>query len=125
MNTYYTLNLTQKERDLLLYLAEVGYNEQLATWEYAPEHPKRLSSEALLDTIKNAPLHPNIEDVYMHDAQHSGFFNGEKVLVEATVKEACMSMRLSSQHLPVLINDYSKGAVTVTPHVNTVYHMEA
>lgn len=125
MNTYYTLTLTQVQRDTLLHLATIGAADQQNKWEYEPSHLIRKAYEDALAALKNAPQHPNVEDVYMHDAQHGGFFNGEKVLVEATVEEARMSMRLSSQHLPVLINDYSKGAVAVTPHVNTVYHMEA
>ena len=120
MNTYYTLNLTQKERDLLLYLAEVGYNEQLATWEYAPEHPKRLASEAILDTIKNAPQHPNIEDVYMHDAQHGGFTEGEKVLLECKVVATSDRVStLSIRHLAAV-----KGEEIMVAN-NLIYHMEA
>lgn len=125
MNTYYTLTLTQQQRDTLLRLATIGATDQQEAWEYEPSHPTRKAHEDALAALKNAPQHPNIEDVYMHDAQHSGFFTGEKVLVEAVVEEACISKRLSSQFLPVLINDHSKGAVSVHPHVNTVYHMEA
>lgn len=117
MNTYYTLRITPDQRECLLLL---GRNQII--WKNAVAAN---AWDALNRQVKEAEAHPNIEDVYLHDAQHGGFFTGEKVLVEATVEEACMSKRLSSQHLPVLINDHSKGAVTATPHVNTVYHMEA
>ena len=120
MNTYYSLNLTQKERDLLLYLAEVGYNEQLSTWEYAPEHPKRLASEALLDTLKNAPLHPNIEDVDMHEAQHNGFSAGDQVLLE------CMVVG-TSDHVSILrVRHFEtlKGEEIMVAN-NLIHHMEA
>jgi hypothetical protein len=119
MNTYYTLNLTQKERDLLLYLAEVGYNEQLTTWEYAPEHPKRLASEALLDTLKNAPQHPNIEDIYMHDAQHSGFKEGETVLLECSIiSSADHVSTVAVHHIPA-----TPGEVIMVSN-NLIYHKD-
>ena len=96
MNTYYTLTLTQKERDLLLYLAEVGYDEQLATWEYAPEHPKRLACEVILDTLRNAEEHPNVEDVCEYEAKHTGHKAGDKVLVEGVIKR---DMRDGNYHV--------------------------
>ena len=96
MNTYYTLKLTKNERNLLLYLAEVGYNEQLATWEYDPEHPKRLACEVILDTLRNAEEHPNVEDVCEYEAKHTGHKAGDKVLVEGVIKR---DMRDGNYHV--------------------------
>lgn len=116
MEPYYDIRITEQQREILLKLGAGRF-----WW-------KDLAAvnawESLIKQVESAESHPNIEDVYEHEAKHGGFTPGEKVLVEATVEEACVSKRLSSQHLPVLINDHCKGAVAVTPHVNTVYHME-
>lgn len=35
--------------------------------------------------MENAEEHPNIEDVYQYEAEHSGFTAGETVLLECTI----------------------------------------
>lgn len=120
METYYLIRIPELSKKELEGLLIELHQEFIAARNVKGAN----CTERLIGLFLTASEHPNVEDVYMHDAEHSGFFPGEKVLVEATVEEACISKRLNSQHLPVLINDHSKGAVAVTPHVNTVYHME-
>lgn len=120
MNTYYTLTLTQQQRDTLLRLATIGATDQQEAWEYAPSHPTRKAHEDALAALKNAPQHPNIEDVYMHDAQHSGFTAGEKVLLECTV--AATSDHVSTLNVRHLVA--VKGEEIMVAN-NLIYHMEA
>ena len=120
MNTYYTINLTQAQRDTLLYLAVIGAVDQQDAWEYEPSHPTRKAHEAALAALKNAPQHPNVEDIFMHDAQHGGFTPGEKVLLECSVVATSDHVStLSVRHLAAV-----KGEEIMVAN-NLIYHMEA
>lgn len=119
MNTYYTLNLTQVQRDTLLHLATIGAADQQETWEFDPSHPTRKAHEEALAVLKNAQQHPNIEDVYMHDAQHSGFTAGEKVLLECTVAATSDHVStLSVRHLAAVLGE------EIMVSNNLIHHME-
>lgn len=124
MNTYYDIRLTPEQRRTLIELANMGLIEWCNTWEKAPDDSRRQSYEQAVALLENDEEHPNIEDVYQYEAEHSGFTEGEVVLVEGIVRTSAMSTRLSSQHLPVLINDYMQGAVEVNPHISTIYHKD-
>lgn len=126
MNTYYDIRLTPEQREALLFAIDF-------TGGIASHEPERLSeseqkhgapmweAHKLLSTAKE---HPNIEDVYQYEAEHSGFKDGEVVLVAGIVRTNAMSTRLSSQHLPVFINDYVQGTAEVNPHISTIYHKD-
>lgn len=84
MNTYYDIRLTHEQREALLFAIDF-------TGGIASHEPERLSErEQKLGTpmweahklLSTAKEHPNIEDVYQHEAEHSGFTDGEKVLLE-------------------------------------------
>lgn len=96
MNTYYTINLTQTQRDTLLHLATIGAADQQNKWEYEPSHLIRKAYEDALATLKNAPQHPNVEDVYEYEAKHTGHKAGDKVLVEGVIKR---DMRDGNYHV--------------------------
>lgn len=84
MNTYYDIRLTPEQRNAVLFAIDF-------TGGIASHEPERLSesdqkhgtpmweAHKLLSTAEE---HPNIEDVYQHEAEHSGFTAGEKVLLE-------------------------------------------
>jgi hypothetical protein len=124
MNTYYDIRLTPEQRRTLIKLANMGLIEWCSTWEAVPNDPRKTAYEQAVALLEDAEEHPNIEDVYQYEAEHTGFTEGEKVLVEGIVRTTAMSTRLSSQHLPVLINDYTQGAVEVNPHISTIYHKD-
>lgn len=124
MNTYYEIKLTPEQRRILIELSNMGLIEWSSTWEVAPDNPKRQAYEQAVALLEAAEEHPNLEDVYQYEAEHSGFKEGEVVLVEGIVRTNAISTRLSSQHLPVLINDYVQGAVEVNPHISTIYHKD-
>ena len=120
MNTYYTIKLTPAQRDTLLRLATIGATDQQEAWEYAPSHPTRKAHEDALATLKNAPQHPNVEDVYLHDAQHGGFTEGEKVLLECKVVATSDHVStLAIRHLAAV-----KGEEIMVAN-NLIYHMDA
>lgn len=84
MNTYYDIRLTPEQRNALLFAIDF-------TGGIASHEPERLSeSEQKHGTpmwqahqlLKTAQPHPNIEDVYQYEAEHSGFTEGDKVLLE-------------------------------------------
>lgn len=85
MNTYYDVRLTPEQRRKLIELANMGMIEWSSTWEVAPDNLKRQAYERAVALLENAEEHPNIEDVYMYEAEHTGFTKGEKVLLECTV----------------------------------------
>lgn len=85
MNTYYEIKLTPEQRRILIELSNMGLIEWSSTWEVAPDNPKRQAYERAVALLENAEEHPNIEDVYLYEAEHSGFTEGEKVLLECTV----------------------------------------
>ena len=121
MNTYYTLNLTQAQRDALLLAAEYTSEEiDVEPFNFSGEELKLLEPmKTAHELLKNAPQHPNIEDVYLHDAQHSGFTAGEKVLLECKVVATSDHVStLAIRHLAAV-----KGEVLVSN--NLIYHMEA
>ena len=126
MNTYYDIRLTPEQRAALLFAIDF-------TGGIASHEPERLSESdqkhgramwEVLKLLKTAKEHPNIDDVYQYEAEHSGFKEGEIVLVEGIVRTTAISTRLSSQHLPILINDYAQGAVEVNPYISTIYHKD-
>ena len=87
MNTYYDIRLTPEQREALLFAIDF-------TGGIASHEPERFSesdqkhgtpmweAHKLLSTSKE---HPNIEDVYQFEAEHSGFEDGEVVLVEGII----------------------------------------
>ena len=85
MNTYYEIRLTPEQRRTLIELANMGLIEWCSTWEAVPNDPRRTAYEQAVALLEDAEEHPNIEDVYQHEAEHSGFIEGEKVLLECTV----------------------------------------
>lgn len=124
MNTYYEIKLTPEQRRILIELSNMGLIEWCNTWEKAPDDSRRQSYEQAVALLENAKEHPNIDDVYLYEAEHSGFRDGEVVLVAGIVRTNAMSTRLSSQHLPVFINDYVQGTAEVNPHISTIYHKD-
>ena len=87
MNTYYEIQLTPEQREALLFAIDF-------TGGIASHEPERLSeSDQKHGTpmweahklLKTAKEHPNIEDVYQYEAEHSGFTAGEQVLLECTI----------------------------------------
>lgn len=126
MNTYYDIRLTPEQRNALMLAS--GYTKETAECEpfiFSEEELKLVEpmkqAHKLLETAKE---HPNIEDVYLYEAEHSEFKDGEVVLVAGIVRTNAMSTRLSSQHLPVFINDYVQGTAEVNPHISTIYHKD-
>ena len=84
MNTYYDIRLTPEQREALLFAIDF-------TGGIASHEPERLSESdqkhgramwEVLKLLKTAKEHPNIEDVYQYEAEHTGFTEGEKVLLE-------------------------------------------
>ena len=77
MNTYYNIQLTEQQRELLFAVIENRIiwrtKEQAEAWQ------------KLVAKVKEAEAHPNLEDVYEYEAKHTGFKPGDKVMVEATV----------------------------------------
>lgn len=82
MNTYYEIRMTPEQRRTLIELANMGMIEWCNTWEKAPNDPRRTAYEQAVALLEDAEEHPNIEDVYLYEAEHSGFIEGEKVLLE-------------------------------------------
>ena len=82
MNTYYDVRLTPEQRRTLIELSNMGLIEWCNTWEKAPDDSRRQSYEQAVALLEDAEEHPNIEDVYQYEAEHSGFTAGEKVLLE-------------------------------------------
>ena len=82
MNTYYEIRLTPEQRRTLIELSNMGLIEWCNTWEKAPDDSRRQSYEQAVALLEDAEEHPNIEDVYLYEQQHTGFTEGEKVLLE-------------------------------------------
>lgn len=82
MNTYYEIKLTPEQRRILIEISNMGLIEWSTTWKVAPDNPKRQAYEQAVALLEDAKKHPNIEDVYQYEAEHSGFIEGEKVLLE-------------------------------------------
>jgi hypothetical protein len=82
MNTYYDIRLTPEQRRTLIELANMGLIEWCSTWEAVPNNPRKTAYERAVALLEDAEEHPNIEDLYMYEAEHSGFRDGDKVLLE-------------------------------------------
>ncbi|MBQ8238914.1 MAG: hypothetical protein IJZ39_12315 [Oscillospiraceae bacterium] len=82
MNTYYEIRMTPEQRRTLIELSNMGLIEWCSTWEAVPNDPRRTAYEQAVALLEDAEEHPNIEDVYLYEAEHSGFTAGEKVLLE-------------------------------------------
>ena len=82
MNTYYEIKLSPEQRRTLIELSNMGLIEWCNTWEKSPDDSRRQSYEQAVALLENAEEHPNIEDVYQYEAEHSGFRDGDKVLLE-------------------------------------------
>lgn len=84
MNTYYDIRLTPEQREALLLAAEYTSEEiDVEPFNFSDEELKLLEPmKTAHELLNNAPQHPNIEDVYQDEAEHSGFTEGEKVLLE-------------------------------------------
>lgn len=121
MNTYYDIRLTPEQRKALLFAIDF-------TGGIASHEPERLSeSEQKLGTpmweahklLSTAEEHPNIEDVYQYEAEHSGFKSGDVVLVEGMiVSSADRVSTVAVHHLPT-----SPGAVIMVSN-NLIYHKD-
>ena len=102
MNTYYDVRLTPEQRNALLFAIDF-------TGGIASHEPEKLSERdqkhgspmwEAHKLLENAEEHPNIEDVYQHEAEHTGFTEGEKVLLECTVINSADHVSiLSVRHL--------------------------
>lgn len=102
MNTYYDIRLTPEQRAALLFAIDF-------TGSIASHEPERLSESdqthgrAMWEAhklLKTAESHPNIEDFYQYEAEHTGFTEGEKVLLECTViKSADRVSTVAVHHL--------------------------
>ena len=111
MNTYYTFNISEAQRECLLSL---GRNQII--WKNAVAAN---AWDALKRQVEEAEAHPNIDDVYLHDAQHSGFTAGEKVLLECSVVATSNHVStLSVRHLAAV-----KGEEIMVAN-NLIHHME-
>lgn len=119
MNTYYTIRLSPAQRNALLLAAE--YTREVVATEPSAEELKLLEPiKTAHELLKNAPQHPNIEDVYLHDAQHGGFTAGEKVLLECTIVATSDHVStLSVRHLAAVLGEEIMVAN------NLIHHMEA
>lgn len=91
MNTYYDIRLTPEQREALLFAIDF-------TGGIASHEPERLSeNEQKLGApmweahklLKTAKEHPDIDDVYQYEAEHTGFTAGEKVLLECEMLGSC------------------------------------
>lgn len=74
MQTYYILNLTDDERNCIL-----DFLKLKIVWSTSGNATSWANIERKLT---NAEPHPNIEDLYQYEAEHSGFRDGDKVLLE-------------------------------------------
>ena len=121
MNTYYDIRLTQEQRAALLFAIDF-------TGGIASHEPERLSESdqkhgramwEVLKLLKTAKEHPNIEDVYQYEAEHSGFTEGEKVLLECKVVATSEHVStLSVRHLAAV-----KGEEIMVSN-NLIYHKD-
>lgn len=122
MNTYYTLKLTPAQRNALLLAAEYTSEEiDVEPFNFSDEELRLLEPmKAAHELLTNAEEHPNIEDVYMHDAQHGGFTAGEKVLLECKVVATSDHVStLAIRHLAAVLGEEIMVAN------NLIHHMEA
>ena len=122
MNTYYTICLNPAQRDALLLAAEYTSEEiDVEPFNFSDEELRLLEPmKEAHKLLTNAPQHPNIEDVYLHDAQHSGFTAGEKVLLECKVVATSDHVSTLAIHHLVAV----KGEEIMVAN-NLIHHMEA
>ena len=119
MNTYYDIRLTPEQRRTLIELANMGLIEWCSTWEAVPNDPRRTAYEQAVALLEDAEEHPNIEDVYQHEAEHTGFTEGEKVFLECTVVATSDHVStLNVHHLAAV-----KGEVIMVSN-NLIYHKD-
>ena len=121
MNTYYDIRLTPEQREALLYAIDftggIASHEPHRLTESDQKHGTPMWEAHKL--LVNAEEHPNIEDVYQHEAEHSGFAEGEKVLLECTlVATSDHVSTLSVRHLAAV-----KGEVIMVSN-NLIYHKD-
>lgn len=117
MNTYYDIRLTPEQRRILIELANMGLIEWCSTWEAVPNDPRRTAYEQAVALLENAEEHPNIDDVYLYEAEHSGFKEGETVLLECTIiSSADHVSTVAIHHLPT-----TPGEVIMVSN-NLIYH---
>lgn len=119
MNTYYEIKLTPEQRRILIELSNMGLIEWSSTWKVAPDNPKRQAYEQAVALLEDAEEHPNIEDVYQYEAEHTGFTEGEKVLLECTIiSSADRVSTVAVHHLTA-----SPGEVIMVSN-NLIYHKD-
>ena len=119
MNTYYDIRLTPEQRRTLIELSNMGLIEWCNTWEKSPDDSRRQSYEQAVALLENAEEHPNIDDVYQYEAEHSGFTEGDKVLLECTVVATSDHVStLSVRHLAAV-----RGEVIMVSN-NLIYHKD-
>lgn len=84
MNAYYDIRLTPEQREALMLASQ--YTKETAACEpfiFSEEELKLVEPmHQALQLLSTAEPHPNIEDVYQYEAEHCGFTEGEKVLLE-------------------------------------------
>lgn len=121
MNTYYDIRLTPEQRNALILASEY-------TTATAKREPS-IFYEAELDLVKpmmqahqllkTAEEHPNIEDVYQYEAEHTGFTAGEKVLLECEMLgSADYVSTVAVHHLPVIPGE------EIMVSNNLIYHKD-
>lgn len=121
MNTYYDIRLTPEQREAILFAIDF-------TGGIASHEPERLSeSEQKLGTpmwqahklLSTAKEHPNIDDVYQHEAEHSGFKSGEAVLVKGIIVSTTDRVSIVAvRHLPVIPSE------EIMVSNNLIYHKD-
>ena len=121
MNTYYDIRLTPEQRNALILASQ--YTKETAECEpfiFSEEELKLVEPmKQAYKLLETAEEHPNIEDVYQYEAEHSGFTDGEKVLLECTIiSSADRVSTVAVHHLPT-----SPGAVIMVSN-NLIYHKD-
>lgn len=121
MNTYYDIRLTLEQRNALLFAIDF-------TGSIASHEPEKLSEKdqkhgtpmwEAHKLLEKAVPHPDIDDVYQHEAEHSGFKSGEVVLVEGIIiNSADRVSTVAVHHLPT-----SPGAVIMVSN-KLIYHKD-
>lgn len=121
MNTYYEIRLTPKQREALMLASQ--YTKETAECEpfiFSEDELKLVEPmKQVHQLLETAEPHPNIEDVYQYEAEHTGFTEGEKVLLECTVVASSDHVStLSVHHLAAV-----KGEEIMVAN-NLIYHKD-
>lgn len=121
MNTYYDIRLTPEQRDALMLACQ--YTKETAACEpfiFSEEELKLVEPmKQAHQLLKTAKEHPNIDDVYQHEAEHSGFKSGDAVLVEGIIVSSADRVSIVAvHHLPVIPGE------EIMVSNNLIYHKD-